>query len=208
MPAAVPDSALAHGAAALAKQVEPAFLVQHSYRTYFMGAEVLSAAGQRYDAELLYVASMLHDVALGTDLDDGVTPFNLRGAGLVASRVLEYGRSDQEAKLVFDAVALHLDLTTAQDERAEVAGVHLGAAADVVGINVSEISPAVLEAILAEYPRGDMKSAFADVIQAEARKKPYSDAAALIQNLSFLELIHAAPFDEKSAGADGRRSVC
>jgi hypothetical protein len=192
----VPDSDLAKGATILARSVEPGFLVEHSFRTFHLGAALLSAAGQRFDAEILYVASMLHDVALGTELDDGVTPFNLRGAGLAARHVLEGGGSDNVAQLVYDAISLHLDPSTGQDERPEVAGVHIGAAADVVGLNVSEISPAVLEAVLAEHPRHGMKTAFAAVVEAEATKKPYSEAAALIHNLGFLQLIHAAPFED------------
>jgi hypothetical protein len=192
----VPDSDLARGATDLARSVEPAFLVEHSIRTFYLGGELLTAAARSYDAEILYVASILHDLALGTELDDGVTPFNLRGAGLAATHVLERGRSDRDAQLVFDAIALHMDLTTAQDERPEVVGVHLGAAADVVGLNVTEIPPAVLMALLEEHPRQGMKAAFAEVIGAEATKKPYSDAWALIHNLSFLQLIEAAPFEE------------
>jgi hypothetical protein len=119
-------------------------------------------------------------------------------AGLLSrlQHVLELGRSDRDAQLVYDAIALHLDLSTSQDERPEVVGVHIGAAADVVGLNVSEIAPAVLEAVLAEHPRHGMKAAFAEVVEAEATKKPYSESAALVRNLSFVLLINAAPFDE------------
>ena len=192
----VPDTNLAGAAAALATSVEPAFLVNHSRRTFHLGAELLSSAGRSFDAELLYVASMLHDIALGTEHDDGVTPFHLRGGGLAASTVVEAGRSDEEATLIYDAIALHLDLATADDDRPEVAGVHLGAAADVVGLRVEQVPPEWLGDLLADHPRLDMKAAFAQLIDAEAKKKPYSGAADLVREVAFLDLIHGAPFNE------------
>ena len=192
----VPDSDLARGASAWARAVEPDFLVNHSYRTFHLGAALLASASRSFDAEILYVASILHDIALGTELDDGVTPFHLRGAGLAAAEVLRLGRTDDEATLVYDAVALHMELSTADDARSEVAGVHLGAAVDVVGMRIDQVPPAVLDAVLADHPRCDMKAAFAAVFRREATAKPYCAAASLVRTLGFLDLIAAAPFAE------------
>jgi hypothetical protein len=191
----IPDSELARAADAFAASVEPAFLVNHSRRTFHLGTELLSRAGRTADAELLYVASILHDVALGTELDDGVTPFQLRGGEVAANWTLEAGRSDRDASLIYDAIALHLELTTAQDGRPEVAGVHLGAAADVIGLRVEQLSPAWLEVLLGDLPRLDMKTAVVELLETEARTKPYSRAAALIDEPGFFDLIKAAPFD-------------
>ena len=90
---AAPDTDLAQGAAALAAEVEPPFLVLHSVRTYRLGAHLLTSIDCAYDAEILYVASMLHDIALGTELDDGVTPFHLKGAGVAANYMIGAARS-------------------------------------------------------------------------------------------------------------------
>jgi len=110
--------------------------------------------------------------------------------------VLRGGRSDMDATLIYDAVALHMELTTADDQRAEVAGVHLGAAADVIGLRAEQLSPDWLAALVTDHPRLGMKEAFAGLIAAEAGRKPYSAAAGLIREFSFLDLIHGAPFDE------------
>jgi hypothetical protein len=191
-----PDTGLARGAEALARKIEPPFLVRHSERTYHLGAQLLTVADRTFDAELLYVASMLHDIALGTELDDDTTPFQLKGGGIAASFFLTAGGSIPNASLVFDAIALHMELHSAEDSRPEVAGVHLGAAADVVGLRLDQIQPEWLEAIVTESPRLGMKKAFIEVIGAEAERKPYSAAAELIRNLHFLDLIDAAPFEE------------
>jgi hypothetical protein len=149
---AVPDTGLAQGAAALALKIEPAFLVRHSERTYQLGAQLLSVARRSFDPEILYVASMLHDIALGTELDDDVTPFHFKAGGVAATHVLDAERSVADASTIFDAIALHMELSTAADPRSEVAGVHLGAAADVIGLRLDQIAPQWLESVIAESP--------------------------------------------------------
>jgi hypothetical protein len=191
-----PDTGLARGAAALARMIEPPFLVRHSERTFRFGAHLLTAARRTFDSELLYVASMLHDIALGTELDDNVTPFHFKGASVAAKYVLDAKRSDVDASLIFDAVALHMDLIAADDVRPEVAGVHLGAAADVIGLRLDQIAPELLEEVLAASPRSGMKQSFIEVFGVEAKEKPYSRAAQLVEGFGFLDLIDASPFDE------------
>ena len=73
---------------------------------------------------------------------------------------------------------------------------HLGAAADVVGLRLDQIPREVVEGVVAESPRVGMKQAFLAVIGAEAETKPYSSAARLIRDFTFLDLIDAAAFDE------------
>jgi HD domain len=193
---AVPDTGIARGAAALVIASEPPFLVNHSERTFRLGGQLLDAADRAFDPELLYVASMLHDIALGTQFDDDITPFHLTGAAIAAKYEVDADRPVADASLVFDAIALHLELTTAGDTRPEVAGVHLGAAADVAGLRLDQIDPELHDAIVAESPRLGMKQAFIEVIRVEAQHKPYSAAAALIRSLGFLDFIKNAPFDE------------
>jgi hypothetical protein len=193
---AVPDSTLAQGVEALVTSVQPAYMVSHSRRTFHLGAQLLASAGRSFDAELLYVGSMLHDLTLGNELDDGVTPFHVRSAGIAAAQVLRAGRTDQQATLVYDAIALHLQLSTADDDRSEVAGVHLGATADVLGLRIDELSPEWVAQLLEAHPRLGMKVAVAELLAVEVKNKPYSPMAALVRDLALIDLIHAAPFDE------------
>jgi hypothetical protein len=82
----VPESEFTRRAVEIAKGLEPEFLVNHSYRTFYFGSELLSLARRSFDAEILFVTSILHDIALGTELEDGTTPFHIRGAGFAAKR--------------------------------------------------------------------------------------------------------------------------
>jgi hypothetical protein len=67
-----------------------------------------------------------------------------------------------------------MDLVAADDLRPEVAGVHMGAVADVVGQRLDEIAREWLEAVLGDSPRSVMKGSFSEVFGVEAKKNPYS----------------------------------
>lgn len=189
-----PESALADAAHGYLADVAPPWLVAHSHRTYQFGRGLLHKVGRDVDAEVLYVGSMLHDLALGTGVDDGVTPFHLRGAALARDFVLAEAEDAQAARLVHDAIALHLDLATADDPRPEVAGVHLGAALDVVGLRIDQVPEAFVEEALAAHPRMDLKARLIVCMRAEAERKPDSAVALLVDRLDFLGLISSAPF--------------
>jgi hypothetical protein len=189
-----PSTPLAAAASELLRRTSPSVLVNHCWRTYVFGAVLLERAGRDVDAECLFVSSCLHDLGLLPDNDDGSTPFQLRGAELARTLVLETSGSPQLAELVHDAVALHLELTTADHPVPEIAGVSLGAAVDVLGLRLDQLPGELVDAALAAHPRGDMKGWFTRAMRHEANRKPDSTVAAYVGDLDFLTLIGAAPF--------------
>lgn len=66
--------------------------------------------------------------------------------------LVRHGAPPELADLVHDAIRLHLDLTTGDDHRPEVAGIHLGSAADVLGLRLDEIPAPTIELILKTHP--------------------------------------------------------
>ena len=63
----VPDSAASREAERLCAQVPP--IVNHSYRSYAWAAILAARDDVRYDAEVLYVASLLHDIAFAEPIE-------------------------------------------------------------------------------------------------------------------------------------------
>ncbi len=188
----VPDSRVAVAAVDLATAHMPKWLLAHSYRTFHFGLALLEAAGRSADAELLFVGSILHDIALGTDLDQPDTPFEVIGARVAEDFMTRSGASPERSRAVADAIKLHLLLSTADDERPEVAGVHLGAALDVIGLRAGDITQHVLAAVLTNQPRGPFIGELVQAMEAEARK-PKSTIAELISHFGFIEMIKACP---------------
>ena len=59
---AIPDSELAQKATALARELEPTFIFNHSVRCFLYGIAVGHHVGIKPDRELLYLAAILHDL--------------------------------------------------------------------------------------------------------------------------------------------------
>jgi hypothetical protein len=189
---AVPDSRLAVAAVELATAHMPHWLLAHSYRTFHFGTALLELAGTPADAELLFVGSILHDIALGTDLDRPDTPFEVIGARVAEDFMSGRGESAARSSAVADAIELHLQLASAGDERPEVAGVHLGAGVDVIGLRSGDITNDVVAAVLTSYPRGTFIDELVEAMEAEARKQK-STIAELIRTFGFIEMIKTCP---------------
>lgn len=188
-----PDSALADEAATMLRELSPAYLVNHCERTYAFGVAVAKAMDKRFDHELLYVASALHDLGL-TSAFDGAGPFELRGARAAHAFCLEQGVDDRHADRVYEAITMHTSLDAAQGEP-EVALVHFGAAVDVVGFRWEDIAADTVEYVLEEWPRLDMKNRICAALAREAAKTPSSPMGVQFR-LGFRKMIRDAPFDE------------
>jgi hypothetical protein len=107
----------------------PRWVLAHSMRTYLWGWLLGVRDGLRPDAELLLVASLLHD--LGLIHRDGAACFALRGAELARAIVVAAGADASVAERVADAIARHLNVAPGGDVEARLVGA--GAALDVVG---------------------------------------------------------------------------
>jgi hypothetical protein len=189
-----PDSALADAADGMLRASAPPVLVEHCLRTHAFAVALLDAARRPYDPELLFVAAALHDLGLTPAWDDGTTSFERRGAEVARQLLLDEGASPPAAELVHDAIALHLELSSATDPRPEVAGVGMGAAVDVLGLRIDELPAGTLDDVLARHPRLGLKDWLVEAMVAEAAVKPGSRAAALDREFGFPALIAAAPF--------------
>ena len=190
-----PDSPTAKGALAYLSKYAAPWLIAHSHRTFHFGTALLTRTEIKPDPELLFVAAMLHDLALGTDFDIADTDFQQSSADLAHSYMLETGAIPERAQRVHDAIELHLELKSGNDPRPEVAGVHLGALVDVTGLRLNELSTDLVEQMLHDYPRHGMKTALRAAMESEAHRKPSSRIAALVREVNLLDLITAAPFD-------------
>ncbi|MGN9779393.1 HD domain-containing protein [Micromonospora sp. H33] len=188
-----PDSALCRSAAELLHRSAPAPLVAHCYRSYALGAALVADRGEAYDAEVLFVAAALHDLGLTTAYAHVDAPgFEHVGAAIAAELVREHRAGEERAALARDAVSLHLELMTAQDPRPEVAALHLGAAADVLGIGLDRLPDGLLDDALHRWPRAGFPAWLSEAMQTEAQRRPASTAGRYVRELGFLHLLAAA----------------
>lgn len=200
-----PDSELAREAAALVSRVHTPAMLNHVHRTWWF-AEFLGRKRElKYDRELLYLASVLHDLGL-TPAYAGDHRFEIDGADVARRFLREREYPDAKIKLAWDAIALHSSGEIAERREPEVALVNFGAHVDIMGLRIEEIAPQLIDDTRSLYPRLGMKEAFLAAVAEVGRKKPLSaigtGVADVVRRLgqpsdipNVCDLIRAAPFE-------------
>jgi hypothetical protein len=203
--AVAPDSDLARKAALLAEHAHSRVLLNHVHRTWWFAEFIGRTREMKYDRELVYIASLLHDLGLSAS-HAADKRFEVDGADAASRFLLENGYPKSKADVVWDAIALHSLADIADRRQPEVALVHFGAHVDVMGLRMEEISPSLIDDALALYPRIGMKAAFTEALAEVARKKPHTAIGTgladigrrLVHGLKIpnvCDIIHAAPFE-------------
>jgi hypothetical protein len=200
-----PDSDLARKAATLAEQAHSKVLLNHVHRTWWFAEFIGRRREMKYDREIVYIASLLHDLGLSPS-HAADKRFEVDGADAASRFLLENKYPKSKADVVWDAIALHALVDIADRRQPEVALVHFGAHVDVMGLRIEEISPSLIDDTLALYPRIGMKAAFTEALAEIARKKPHTAIGTgladigrrLVHGLEIpnvCDIIHAAPFE-------------
>jgi hypothetical protein len=143
--------------------------MMHCHRTYVWATLLAWCDNLRADPELLYVASMLHDLAL-TDQHRDANPmicFGARAGVLASEWTRERGWPEHRCATIGDAISLHLNSRVDAAHGPEARALQAGAALDVLGLRMWELDGTTLDAVHARYPRLDMLTGLAD-FQAEA----------------------------------------
>lgn len=191
----IPDSALAKKATALVESCSPLFLVNHSIRTYCFGVAIAKHLGIKADPEVFYLSAIMHDLGLVDPHDKAEGSFEVVGAGVAHSFLLEQGVQKEIADRVHEAIALHSAVGIADKKDPETALVHYGAGVDVIGFRIEDIARDTREAIINAYPRHDFKASFTHLIDQQAQEKPSCHIAGH-HKLGFTGKIKNAPFAE------------
>jgi cyanamide hydratase family protein with HD domain len=190
----VPDSALARKALELVRTCEPDFLLNHSMRSYLFGAAVARKLDLQYDAEVLFLASIMHDLGLAEPYDtDG--SFELNGAQAARNFMLSENAAAERADRVHEAIALHSSVGVANRKDVETRLLHFGAGVDVIGYHSEDVDPATIDAIVRAWPRLDFKRVFTQLIEQQVAAKPNCHIAGLM-GLGFAQKMAQAPFSE------------
>ena len=102
----VPDTVLVRDAIDLSRSASEPFLFNHVMRSWLFGVLLSESAERAPDAELLAVATILHDLGL-TDRYTEENRFEVDGANAARSFLKGRGISTRQMQVVWDAIALH-----------------------------------------------------------------------------------------------------
>jgi hypothetical protein len=191
----IPDSKLAHEATALVREISDDMLLNHCYRTYLFGCILAHQDGLKFDKEVFYLASIMHDIGLSEKHEADPGSFEYVGARVAHQFCLSHDYDKEKSALVHDAIALHSSVGLAHKEDPEIALVHFGAGVDVIGIHYDEIPKYALTEILEQYPRLDYKNTFLALLDKQVVLKPDSHISTHMR-LGFSKKVRQTPFAE------------
>jgi HD superfamily phosphodiesterase len=194
-----PDSRFAFRASEVCAQVAPLWLQHHCTRTFIWGSLLAMRKDLRYDAELLYVASMLHDLGLTASYwgkDATASCFGVEGAHAAKSLAAEAQWDERRQEALAEAISLHLNVAVAVKQGIEAHLLHAGAAYDVLGTSFREIAASARMLVVQRYPRLGFKDEMRVCLQRQSSLRPQSRVALLEHRFQFRRRIARAPFGE------------
>lgn len=153
----IPDSAIAGQATELLREHGSELLYNHSLRTFLFASLNGGLNNVKYDAELLYVSTMFHDLGLTAHYRSEDKRFEVDGADAARDFLRGHGVPPQSMQLVWDAIALHTSPGIAEYKEPEVALLNYGVALDVIGRGYDQLSNNEREEIVKQFPRNELK---------------------------------------------------
>jgi hypothetical protein len=153
----VPDTPLVRSAIAYAQERCQPYLFNHVVRSWLFATRIGEIRNIPHDAEVVALGALLHDITLNERFA-GPRRFEVEGADLARAFAQKAGVDGRRAQLIWDSVALNSTASIALYKEAEVSLCTAGIILDVIGVQYEAIPPEDMKAILAQFPRLDLKT--------------------------------------------------
>jgi hypothetical protein len=195
-----PDSAIARLADERARELSTPGLYAHCVRTWLFASLFAQQGRVEYDEELLYLACILHDLGLTerhTEKEPAAQCFAVEGARAATQLLQRNGVPDERARLVAEAISLHLNITVPRRLGVEAQLLNKGAMLETIGRRCKTLPPVKLEEVVRLWPRSEIADLFiASAAQTATRPEA---RAAFMQNLpNVTDLVSRNPLDGPS----------
>jgi hypothetical protein len=202
----VPDSPLISQAIEYARKLCEPYLFNHAMRSWLFAARIGQMKSMDFDAEVIAVGTILHDIGLTADVP-GPNRFEVNGAAAAVSFVKERGVSNRRAQLIWDLVALNSTPSIALHKEVEVALGTMGIGVDYGGFGLESIPSQEVAEVLGAFPRLKMKDQFAATCCRLVAAKPETSSDNFLRDfgerfvpgykpISTVDLLMNAPFEE------------
>ena len=186
LPVESPSGDIALAARTLLHDACPRHVVDHCERSYQFAGLIARAEGVAVDDEVLYVGTLLHDIAL-SDRFSGPERFEPRGANVARRFALDQSMSQSRAEAVWDIVALHASTSLARNKSREVAIANRGISFDIRGVGV-ELPRADVLAVLSALPREGFPQSFHRTLVDEVRTNVGSVRGSWMESIAVREV--------------------
>ena len=168
----IPSSTIAREATELVQDVAPRLLFDHSRRVFLWASLQGEQIALDYDAELLYVGAMFHDIGLVEGHRSEHERFEIDGANAAREFLERHGVGEGRLTTVWDAIALHTTPEIPRYKRPEVRLVNWGVEYDIPGRHFDQLTAEQREAVIAAHPRPGFKEGIIEALAGGMRDKP------------------------------------
>jgi HD domain len=180
---AIPDSALAREATVFVQDASTQLLFDHSRRVFLWASMRAEQLSLDYDAELLYVGAMFHDVGLLVGHRSAHERFEIDGANAARAFLERHGLPEEHVMTVWESIALHTTRQVPKYKQPEVRLVALGVQYDLYGSPFDALSPEQRDAVLAAHPRTKFKTGMIEALAAGISDKPETAVGTMMTDI-------------------------
>jgi hypothetical protein len=202
----VPDSPVISSAIEYAREFSEPYLFNHVMRSWLFAESVAQLNGVEHDAEVLAIATLLHDLGLSPEFD-GPLRFEVETANAARNFAQRAGFDARRAQLIWDSAALNSTPSIALYKETEVRLCTLGIGLDWGGWGYESLTTPQIEAIVGAFPRLQMKQQFTRAVCRLCETRPATTHDNFARDFgerfvpgykptSTVDLLFAAPFVE------------
>ncbi|MBD8611392.1 HD domain-containing protein [Frigoribacterium sp. CFBP 13729] len=175
-----PTDVAARAREVTAAHASPA-LLGHSVRSWALAAELGRRESVAFDAELLWVASLLHDLGLVPSFDAHAVDFEHAGGAVARVFAAGAGWPEPRQRRLAEVVERHMwtSVDVALDPEAHL--LERATSLDVSGTGGADWDVAFVASLVAAVPRLGFAAEFAAAIGDQAERKPGSQAGRTVR---------------------------
>ena len=195
----VPQDEVSRAAWRWAHRVLPRYLLAHSVRSYCWGAALGEREGLTVDHQVLWCASLFHDVGL-TTIQRNIMCFEIEGAEFARRTLERFGMDADAAEKAAIAIILHMQPNVTLDDGVEAVLLDRATAIDVRGVDVDLVA-GVRRSVSRTFPRGAFDRHFLGAIQREVERRGDCQSARLLRETDLGGQMARSPWLEESSVA-------
>jgi hypothetical protein len=192
-----PDTHVAKTAETLLAELAPAYMVNHSLRTYWFARLLGLGASLRFDDEALYVASLLHDAGFfgryATAAPEAEC-FAIRGANAALELLRDAGWDAARRERVAETIILHVNGTVPPEQGIEAYLMERGVLLDTTGLYAWDLNPSCVTRVFEQHPLLDQREQLWPLFSREAHAHPRCRGRFAERYLQFGLLIRLSPW--------------
>lgn len=189
---AVPQDVVSEATWVWAHRALPAYLRAHSIRSFCWGAEIARVEGHAVDRQVLWTASLMHDVGL-TTIPTNTMCFEVDGAERARRFLVAHGMSSDRADRAAIAIILHMQPGVTLADGVESLLLDRATAVDVRGDGYAVVA-AIRPGVMRRYPRGDFDRHFLRAIEREVASRPGCQSRRLLHEVDLAGWMARSPW--------------